>query len=162
MSPTITPSQIQGKWAMQVIQANIDHAPQIGQLFDLYRQFYQCDADLDLAIRYITARIKQGESAIFVALVNDIAVGFVQIYPTFCSVQAVKRFVLYDLFVDAKNRNRGTGAALMNRAAEYAKQEGASRLDLQTAFSNKIGQHLYEKLGYQKTTEDFYSYSLQI
>ena len=42
---------------MQVIGANIDHAPQIGQLFDLYRQFYQCSADLDLAIRYITERI---------------------------------------------------------------------------------------------------------
>jgi ribosomal protein S18 acetylase RimI-like enzyme len=147
---------------MQVIRANIDHAPQIGQLFDLYRQFYQCSADLDLAIRYITERIKHHESTIFVALDRDVPIGFVQLYPTFCSVQAVKRFVLYDLFVDAKNRNRGTGTALMNRAAEHARLEGAARLDLQTAFSNQVGQHLYEKLGYQKVTEDFYNYSLQL
>jgi len=147
---------------MQVIRAHMHHAPQIGQLFDLYRQFYQCDADLDLAIRYITERIEHAESTIFVAVDRDTLVGFVQLYPTFCSVQAVKRFVLYDLFVDEKNRNRGTGAALMNRAAEYAKLEGAARLDLQTAFSNQVGQHLYEKLGYQKVTEEFYNYSLQL
>ena len=147
---------------MQVIRAHLHHAPQIGQLFDLYRQFYQCDADLDLAIRYITERIEHAESTIFVAVDRDTLVGFVQLYPTFCSVQAVKRFVLYDLFVDVKSRNRGTGAALMNRAAEHAKQEGAARLDLQTAFSNQVGQHLYEKLGYQKVTEEFYDYSLQL
>jgi len=147
---------------MQVIRAHLHHAPQIGQLFDLYRQFYQCDADLDLAIRYITERIEHAESTIFVAVDRDTLVGFVQLYPTFCSVQAVKRFVLYDLFVDVKSRNRGTGAALMNRAAEHAKQEGAARLDLQTAFSNQAGQHLYEKLGYQKVTEEFYNYSLQL
>ena len=147
---------------MQVIRAHLHHAPQIGQLFDLYRQFYQCDADLDLAIRYITERITHAESTIFVAVDRDTLVGFVQLYPTFCSVQAVKRFVLYDLFVDVKSRNRGTGAALMNRAAEHAKQEGAARLDLQTAFSNQVGQHLYEKLGYQKVTEEFYNYSLQL
>lgn len=40
----------------------------------------------------------------------------------------------YDLFVDDKNRNCCTGAALMNQAAEHAKQQGAERLDLQTAF----------------------------
>lgn len=147
---------------MQIILANINHAQKIGQLFNLYRQFYQCDADLDLAIRYITERIKHDESTIYVALDNNTAFGFVQIYPTFCSVQAVKRFILYDLFVDEKSRNCGTGTALMNRAAEHAKQEGAARLDLQTAFSNKVGQYLYEKLGYQKVTEDFYNYSLQL
>ena len=147
---------------MQVIRGHLHHAPQIGQLFDLYRQFYQCDADLDLAIRYITERITHAESTIFVAVDRDTLVGFVQLYPTFFSVQAVKRFVLYDLFVDVKSRNRGTGAALMNQAAEHAKQEGAARLDLQTAFSNQVGQHLYEKLGYQKVTEEFYDYSLQL
>ena len=147
---------------MQVIQANLDHAPQIGHLFDLYRQFYQCDADLDLAIRYITERIKYAESIIFVAIDKNMVVGFVQMYPTFCSVQAVKRFVLYDLFVDDQNRNCGTGAALMNQAAKHAKRLGAARLDLQTASSNYVGQHLYEKIGYKKVTEDFYDYSLQL
>jgi len=147
---------------MFIVQASTQHATEVGRLFDLYRQFYQCDADLDLATAYITARLKQGESTIFIAMDGETAVGFVQLYPTFCSVQAVKRFILYDLFVDSGRRNAGTGALLMNRAAEYAKQEGAARVDLQTAFSNKIGQHLYEKLGYKKVGETFHTYSLQL
>ena len=80
----------------QIIQANRKHAVQSGQLFDLYRQFYQCATDLELAISYITELIKHAESTIFVALYNDTAVGFVQMYPTFCSVQAVKLYLPVD------------------------------------------------------------------
>ena len=147
---------------MQIIRATVNHAAEIGRLFDLYRQFYLCEANLDLAIAYITERLEQDESTIFIAMEDETAVGFVQLYPTFCSVQAVKRFILYDLFVDSSVRNGGTGALLMNQAAEYAKQEGAARLDLQTDFSNVIGQHLYEKLGYKKVGETLHSYSLQL
>ena len=50
----------------------------------------------------------------------------------------------------------------MNKASGYAREEGASRIDLMTAFSNKPGQHLYEKLGYNKVLEDFYTYSLRL
>jgi len=141
---------------MHIIQASSEHVADIGRLFDLYRQFYQCEPDLELATSYIAERLKKGESTIFIAQDNTTTVGFVQLYPSFCSVQAVKRFVLYDLYVDASVRNSGTGALLMNRAAAYAKQAGAARLDLQTATSNKIGQHLYEKLGYQKVNQDLY------
>ena len=45
---------------------------------------------------------------------------------------------------------------------EFAKESGASRIDLLTAFDNKAGQHLYEKLGYKKVIEDFYSYSFKV
>ena len=83
-------------------------------------------------------------------------------YPSFCSVDARKIFILYDLYVDARDRNSGIGASLMNRAAEHAKAKGASRIDLMTAFSNKAGQHLYEKLGYKRVLEDFHTYSLQL
>ena len=65
---------------MQVIRGHLHHAPQIAQLVDLYRQFYQCDADLDLAIRYITERITHAESTIFVAVDRDTLVGFVQLF----------------------------------------------------------------------------------
>jgi len=51
---------------------------------------------------------------------------------------------------------------LMNRASKYAREHGASRIDLMTAISNKPGQHLYEKLGYKRVLEDFYAYSLQV
>ena len=153
---------MQPKELEKIVQGNLSHVQEIARLFDLYRQFYDCDADLNLAREFITARIQNAESVIFVAQVENSLNGFVQLYPSFCSVDATKIFILYDLFVDKPARNQGLGARLMQQASQYAKSHGASRLDLLTAKTNKAGQHLYEKLGYQKVLEDFYAYSLPL
>jgi ribosomal protein S18 acetylase RimI-like enzyme len=147
---------------MNVLQAAKEHVPDVAKLFDSYRQFYKCEADIELAKAFISERIENGESTIFFADDDGITTGFVQMYPSFCSVDAIKIYILYDLYVDASYRNSGVGALLMNRASKYAKEHGASRIDLMTEISNKSGQHLYEKLGYKRVLEDFYTYSLQV
>jgi ribosomal protein S18 acetylase RimI-like enzyme len=147
---------------MKVVKATAEHIPEIAKLFDLYRQFYECEPDIELATSYISQRIQNGESTIFLADDNGTTVGFVQMYPSFCSVDAIKIYILYDLYVDTSGRNSGVGALLMNKASEYAEEQGASRIDLMTAFTNKPGQHLYEKLGYKKVAENFHNYSLQL
>lgn len=147
---------------MNMVTAEHKHIAEVSRLFDLYRQFYECDADLQLATDFISARIQNKESKIFVAMDGQTALGFVQLYPSFCSVEAIKIQILYDLFVDASARNLGIGEQLMNRASEFAKESGASRVDLETAHSNVIGQHLYEKLGYGIVDEDFHAYSLYL
>ncbi len=147
---------------MEIIQATIEHAEQVAVLFDRYRQFYHCEADAELAQRYIRARLDNNESTIFLAMENGDAKGFTQLYPSFCSVDAVKIYILYDLYVNEDVRSNGLGAQLMNRARAHAEQNGAARIDLLTQNTNKAGQHLYEKLGYVRTLEDFYAYSLPI
>ena len=81
-------------------------------------------------------------------------------YPSFCSVEAVKIQILYDLYVDLGFRKQGLGRRLMEQATQYARESGASRLDLLTAKDNFSGQALYESLGYVKTNQDFFAYSL--
>jgi ribosomal protein S18 acetylase RimI-like enzyme len=147
---------------MKIERATLKNTPEIAKLFDLYRQFYECEPDFELAKSYISERLKNNESVIFIALDKEKTIGFVQMYPSFCSVDAIRIFILYDLFVDADNRNSGVGALLMDKAAEYAKDKGASRVDLLTAVDNKPGQHLYEKLGYEKSLDGFYGYSLDV
>jgi ribosomal protein S18 acetylase RimI-like enzyme len=147
---------------MDILKATSDNISEIAKLFDLYRQFYECKSDIELAEKYISERIINKESTIFIANDSGKIKGFVQMYPSFCSVDAIKIFILYDLYVDVNDRNSGIGTLLMNRAAEHAKEQGASRVDLRTALNNKPGQHLYEKLGYKKVLEDFYTYSLNI
>jgi len=147
---------------VEIVKANREHIDEVSRLFDLYRQFYECTPDLELATRFITERIEREESDIFVALNGDKASGFVQLYPSFCSVDAVKIYILYDLYVDANKRKLGLGEKLMNVATEWARSNGAARLDLLTAHDNLIGQHLYEKLGYKRDLEDFYAYSLKV
>ncbi len=147
---------------MEIHHANKDHIDGVAVLFDQYRQFYNCRPDLQLSTSYISERITNSESTIFVAILNGRAVGFVQLYPSFCSIDASRILILHDLFVDAEVRNSGIGAALMNQAADFARTQGVGRIDLMTEKSNHSGQHLYEKLGYTKSFGNYFSYSLRL
>lgn len=148
---------------MKIIEANARHIKPVARLFDLYRQFYECEPDQDLAEKFIGDRIMNGESKIFAAENADARIcGFVQLYPSFCSVEAIKIQILYDLYVEAGSRKRGVAEALMRRATDFAMEAGAGRIDLLTAKTNKPGQCLYEKLGYKIVNEDFYAYSLYL
>ena len=146
---------------INVTRASINDIEQVALLFDQYRQFYKQDSDINLAKNYIINRISTETSTIFLAKVDNRAVGFTQLYSSFCSVDASPIIILYDLFVDSASRQSGVGKALMDRAKDYATQIGASRLDLETENTNVNAQRLYESLGYERETY-FYKYSLEI
>ena len=130
----------------------------LAQLFDRYRQFYKQPPDLLLAKTFLTERYNNQESVIFVAEHTGKLVGFCQIYPSFCSVAAVKIGVLYDLFVDENVRKTGAGSQLMLATHDYARASGMARLELTTAKDNLAAQGLYESLGWVRD-EVFYAYS---
>lgn len=143
-------------------QATLDDVDDLAILFDQYRQFYQEDADLTLAKGYLRARLGDGSSVVFIARSpSGKALGFTQLYATFCSVEAAPILVLYDLFVDPEYRRIGVGKTLMNRAQAHAIDSGSARIDLETAIDNNNAQQLYEALGYVRDTE-FYKYSLSL
>ena len=147
---------------MDIRKADLQNLSDVARLFDLYRQFYECPPYYKLATKFIKERMENSESDIFLAIVENSACGFVHLYPSFCSVQAIKIYILYDLYVEAEYRNSGLGENLMNRATQWAIENNADRLDLLTANTNKIGQHLYEKLGYKRVLDDFQAYSLEL
>lgn len=147
---------------MNIIQATEEHVPMVAKLFDLYRQFYEQAPDYAKAESYIRDRISRSESTIFLALENGEPAGFVQLYPSFCSVEAYKIQILYDLYVDKAFRGKGIAEALMNKASEFARDSGAKRVDLNTGVDNKPGQTLYEKLDYFRSLDDFIGYSLEL
>jgi ribosomal protein S18 acetylase RimI-like enzyme len=78
-----------------------------------------------------------------------------------CSVDLVKYFVLYDLYVTERLRRQGVARSLMNTASEWARAQGAARLDLETARDNAAGQALYRSLGYE-LDEVFLKFSLNL
>lgn len=148
---------------MEIIRADLSHLSKVAPLFDLYRQFYQCPSDQPLAAEFIHQRLKNRESVIFLAQDEQgNGLGFTQLYPSFCSVEAIKIYILYDLYVDSDARKLGIGKVLMETASEYAQKNGGDRIDLLTAKNNLAGQSLYEGLGYCRTNEDFYAYSLNL
>ena len=146
----------------EIVRAELKHLEELGRLFNLYRIFYEEEDDIEKATNYITARFKNEDSIIFVSRRQDSTLnGFVQLYPSYCSVGTIPILILYDLFVDESERARGKGRLLMNAARDYAKENGYKRLELSTAKDNYIGQSLYESLGYALDKE-FLQYSLEI
>ena len=145
----------------KIVKAENKHLDELGRLFNLYRIFYEEDDDLEKASKYISARFNDGDSMIFVAENDDELSGFVQLYPSYCSVSAVPILILYDLFVDHSKRSKGIGRSLMNAARDFARENGYKRLELSTAKDIYIGQSLYESLGYE-VDQEFLHYSLEI
>ena len=146
--------------AISIIKANDKNLNAAAKLFDLYRQFYEERTDLKLAKNFLKKRIQEKSSAIYLAVDSDKrAIGFMQLYPIFCSVAATPIWILYDLYVEPSVRRQGVGKLLMNQARKLAKSNVASRIDLETAVDNTNAQALYEALGYEKEVE-FFKYSL--
>jgi len=134
---------------------------QLAELFDQYRQFYECPPDLGAAKNWLAENLERGRSTLFAADNGSQLLGFTQLYPALCSVDLVDYFVLYDLYVVEAARRQGIARALMNAASEWAKAQGADRLDLETARDNAPGQALYRDLGYE-LDEVFLKFSLDL
>jgi TetR/AcrR family transcriptional repressor of bet genes len=151
-----------GAHSLKITRASSTDAAVIARLFDKYRQFYQQPANPRLAKRFIGDNLQKERSVIFLARdIDDKALGFVQLYPGWCSVAAKPLYTLYDLFVSTEARQRGVGRELMLAAQNFARRQRACRIDLETAVDNFSAQNLYEDLGYERETS-FYKYSLEL
>lgn len=144
---------------IEITRGQLKDLTSIAQLFDLYRQFYQQPADITLATEFIQQRLEHQDSIIFLAKNEDQeALGFIQLYPSFSSVSALKTWILNDLFVVHEYRQFGVAKALLTEAQKHAQKSGAKGLSLMTSQNNLAAQKLYLSMGYIK--QDFFSYFL--
>ena len=146
---------------MQMIQAGVEHVALAAPLFDAYRQFYRQPSDLAGAAAFLRQRIERKESVVFLALLEDAAVGFTQLYPCFSSASMKRLWILNDLYVAPEARRRGVAKALMERARRLALETSSESLALETAVDNHNAQRLYEQLGWIRD-EEFFRYSLRL
>lgn len=138
----------------------------IAPLFDAYRMFYDRPSDLPAAIAFLRDRLGNGESVIFVATEGgghaQAALGFVQLYPTFTSVEVGKLWLLNDLYVLESARGRRIGKLLLDAAIDHARQNGAVRLQLETMEDNATARALYESTGWEQIRGScFYNFWLK-
>jgi len=147
---------------MEIKRISIAEAAIVIGLFDQYRQFYKQPPNPELAEQYIRQRLANNESVIFTAVVDGIPAGFTQLYPTYSSVRACKNWILNDLYVDNAYRKKGVGEALIKAAMAFAKEEGATYVQLETATDNYTAQRLYETIGFEKQEPgtDFFLYRI--
>ena len=135
---------------MNIKRIALSEAHLVTGLFNQYRVFYNKPSDEPLAESYIKERLAKNESVIFVALEGDAPVGFTQLYPKYSSVSANKNWILNDLYVDSGFRKKGFGEALIKAAMGFAKGEGATYVQLETAVDNYTAQSLYEAIGFER------------
>lgn len=140
---------------LTIVRANENHIEEVASLFDQYRVFYKQESNKKAASQFLRKRIKNKESIIFIAYLDDVAVGFTQLYTSFSSVSLKAIFILNDLYVSASQRGKGIGEALLNATKELCKDKKYKGLALETGIEN-LAQELYEKLGWKKDTECFH------
>lgn len=140
---------------MTITQANIEHLEDLVPLFNDYRIFYKQDSDAELASQFLKERIKKNQSVIFIAYLENEAVGFTQLYPLFSSVSMKPMYLLNDLFVKSNYRGKRIGEALINTAKALCETQQNKGLALQTATDNPA-QKLYERLGFIKDHDLYY------
>ncbi|MFD1178202.1 GNAT family N-acetyltransferase [Paenibacillus puldeungensis] len=146
---------------MKIIKAEVQHITAIAPLFDQYRVFYGQPSDLSGAKAFIRDRVQMKESTIFIAYDDEQPVGFMQLYPLFTSIGMQRKYVLNDLFVIPSFRTQGVGKALMQQAIQFAKEERANQISLQTSIENHPAKALYERMGMQMDLE-FDNYILRL
>lgn len=146
---------------IEIIQAEKKHIKDVSILFDQYRQFYKYKKNLENSENYISNRIANNESIIFIAVNMGGLFGFVQLYRTFDSLNLNKKLVLYDLYVLSNYRKPGIAKKLMNKSKDFAINNDFKRIELSTAINNLKAQKLYESLDYIRDKQ-YYSYELKI
>lgn len=116
-------------------------------LFNAYRQFYGQQTNLKEVESFLTDRLTNKESIVFLAYLDTMPIGFVQLYPTFSSVAMKKAFILNDLYVAEYARKQGVAQRLIEHSYEYCIQSDARYITLETSINNIQAQRLYGKVG---------------
>jgi ribosomal protein S18 acetylase RimI-like enzyme len=144
-------------------KAEIKDLKQLSELFDQYRIFYHKDSDIPAAEKFLTERIENKDSEIFVAENEGKLVGFVQLYPLFSSTRMKRYWLLNDLYVNENYRGNGFSKQLIEASKELAKFTDSAGVLLETGKSNDIGNKLYPSCGFEIYDEvNFYEWTNKI
>ena len=143
---------------IQIKRAHQGHLNELVQLFDAYCMFYKKESNLEGAKRFLSKRMQQKESIIFVALLEEKLVGFTQLYPLFSSTNMMPIWLLNDLFVAKEHRGKQISKGLIKAAQEHCKITKANGISLETEKSNVPGNALYSKMGFALDQEHNFYY----
>lgn len=125
-----------------------------------YQRFYEApDIDEERNREFFRRFIAPSEVGMLLAAREDgRLVGYACLYWHFTSTGARETVLMNDLFTDADERGRGIGRALIEAAAEVARERGAAHLEWATAPDNHTAQRLYDSMTSERS--EWVSYEL--
>jgi GNAT superfamily N-acetyltransferase len=104
--------------------------------------------DEQRALEALAEALQDNRSAVFVAETDgkEARAGLCTAYLELRSVRFGQRCWVEDLAVDPGQRSRGIGAALLEAASAWAREGGATHLELDTGEARADAQRFYERL----------------
>ncbi|MDQ2865222.1 MAG: GNAT family N-acetyltransferase [Candidatus Eremiobacteraeota bacterium] len=131
-------------------RANVGDLETLLPLVQRYRVFYKQKPDAQRERAFIQERLERGTSIIFLACIDERAVGFAQLFDLASGVNLGIEYVLGDLFVEPNARRNGVATKLLARAVDHARRSSATGLFLETAIDNATAQAVYERSGWRR------------
>ena len=115
--------------------------------------------DPDRARRALAEAIAAPDSAVLVVEDGEELVGFCTAYLELNSVRFGRRCWVEDLAVDPRRRSRGLGGRLLDAASDWARERGATHIELDTGLARAEARRFYER---RKPDSIGYSYSWRL
>lgn len=140
----------------------------IPAISELYREQFREMAKLipdfikegDQSVEFLEKTILNEDSDIIVYENDGTVVGFILLQakerPDFDFMITGKYCYIMDIIVTEAHRNKGFGAALMNSAKDWAKEQNCSFINLDVLVNNPRAIKLYEKLGFIPKAQEMY------
>ncbi len=119
-----------------------------------YQGFYEVeDISEDRNREFFRRFLSPSEDGMLIgAWHGDRLVGYACLYWHFSSTRAVGTVLMNDLYVEARSRGEGVGRALIDAAADVARERGSPILEWSTAPDNATAQRLYDSTGAGRST----------
>nr|WP_277608784.1 GNAT family N-acetyltransferase [Microbulbifer elongatus] len=130
-------------------------------LIRAYQEFYKvqgvCDEKNFKFFSRFTGSSELGRQFLFRE--EEKVVSFATVYFTYTSTITSKIAILNDLYTSPGSRGNGIGRKLIEHCRDFAKENGAARLQWVTSPDNEVAQKLYDSIDTGKSTWHFYTYN---
>lgn len=141
----------------RVERINHSHKNRFADLFNQYNFFRDETLREKPVLNRMGERLFNSEPVLFIALRNQaesIPVGFIQLYSTYSSTNAVKTTIVNDLYVLPDYRRNGIALKLIEVAVKFAINNKSALIKLEILQDNLIAQKLFESVGFKSQTSE--------
>ena len=103
--------------------------------------------DPEAARPRLTAALEAADAGVLVAEEGEAFIGLCSVYIDLESVRYGRRCWIEDLAVDPGQRSRGVGRELLDAAKDWARERGATHVELDSGSTRKDAHRFYEREG---------------
>lgn len=131
-------------------------------LISAYQRFYEVESiDEDRNRTFFRRFLGPSQDGLLLGARRDgRLVGYACLYWHFSSLEACECVLMNDLFVSDEARGEGVGRALIEAAADVARERGVPFVEWSTAPDNHTAQRLYDSTGAERS--EWFSYELRV